>query len=168
MTKEDLVKKKEEISKLIQKLCAEKLNQEYADLCEKLLLKLSRKRVVPFATGKAEIWAVAIVHAIGYANFLYDPASEPHLKAEKLNAFYGTSGNSVSAKSKLIREMFKIRRFGSEFSTQRMRERNPFANFVMVDGLPTPISLLSPELQDLVRETRSRGNDIVFNHRTEE
>ena len=165
MTKEELVKKEAEILGLIQRLCEEKLDQEYAELCGKLLRKLGRKRAVPFVTGRPEIWAVAIIHAIGTVNFLYDRASDPHLTSEELNAFYGTSGNTISGKSKLIRDMFKLKYYDREFSTKRMRDKNPYDQFVLVDGLITPIDMLPPDIQELVRSTRAEGGDLSFRTR---
>ena len=168
MTKEELAKREAAILELIQKLCEEKLNPEYAELCEKLLRKLGRKRVVPFATGRPEIWAVAIIHAIGSVNFLYDRSVTPHLTVEELNAFYGTSGNTISAKSKLIRNMFKLYPYDREFSTRCMRDKNPYDRFVMVDGMIMSIDRLPEDMQELVRDTRAKGGDISFQTRQQQ
>lgn len=132
--KEKIQKRQEEILELIQAFCSAKLNDEYFELAEKLLQKLGRKRNVPFETGKVEVWAVAIIHAIGMVNFLFDPAQNPHVSAGEINAFFGTSQSTTTQKSKLIRDMFKLRHWDPEFSTQEMLRQNPFLKMAMLDG----------------------------------
>lgn len=50
--------------------------------------------------------------------------------------------------------------YDSEFSTTRMKENNPFNNLVSLDGLLLPISILPPEVQEMVRNARADGLDI--------
>jgi hypothetical protein len=50
--------------------CDAYLDEDYKQLCEKLIRKMSRKRNVPFLSGRIEIWAAAIIHALGSINFL--------------------------------------------------------------------------------------------------
>jgi hypothetical protein len=72
MTKEEIKLKEKELHDLTGQFCAKYLNDEYFELCEKLIQKLARKRDVPFKRGKAEIWAAAVIYTIGSINFLYD------------------------------------------------------------------------------------------------
>ena len=72
-----------------------------------------------------------------------------------------TTGN----KSKQIRDLLKLDRWDKEFSTRRMSESNPFANFVMVDGLIVPVDTLSEQYQIAVRQARAEDNDISFTTR---
>ena len=60
-------------------------------LCEKLIRKMSRKRNVPFLSGRMEIWAAAIIHALGSINFLFDPNFEPYIGAADISDYFGTS-----------------------------------------------------------------------------
>ena len=56
----------EKMQKLIEmtaRFCDEHLDEEYKQLCEKLIRKMSRKRNVPFLSGRIEIWAAAIIYA---------------------------------------------------------------------------------------------------------
>ncbi|NOR78038.1 MAG: hypothetical protein GQ523_06390 [Methanophagales archaeon] len=55
-------------------------------LCEKLIRKMSRKRNVPFLSGRMEIWAVAIIHALGSINFLFDTSKEG---SQKVKMYWG-------------------------------------------------------------------------------
>ena len=43
-----------------------------------------------------------------------------------------------------------------------MTEDNPFNNMVMVDGFIVPLHTLPVDLQEMVKEARSRGEDIEF------
>ena len=64
--------------------------------------------------------------------------------------YFGTSKSTVSQKAKLIRDMFKMGYWDKEFSTNRMREDNPFSDLVMVDGLMVNIRSLPLEIQEVI------------------
>jgi hypothetical protein len=107
-------------------------------MSRKLLDKMSRKRQVPFLYGRLEIWAAAVVYALGQTNFLFDKSFEPYVSATDLCNYLGTSQSTTSQKAKIIRDMFKMRYFDEEFSTERMLKENPFNEFVTIDGLIVP------------------------------
>ena len=115
--------------------CDEHLDEEYRNLCEKLIQKLSRKRNVPFVYGSEEIWAASVVHAIGRINFLFDKSFRPYASAEDINTYFGTSKSTVSQKAKIIRDVLRLQYWDDEFSTEYMRKNNPFANLTMINGL---------------------------------
>ncbi|WP_277631606.1 DUF6398 domain-containing protein [Avrilella dinanensis] len=163
MDKEKITEKQKKILDLAGSFCTQKLDDDYFQLAEKLIKKLGRKRNVPFATGKEEIWAAATVHALGTVNFLFDKSFDPYVSVDDINNYFGTNKSTVTAKSKLIREMLKMERFGGEFSTQRMEEENPFNNMVIVDGMIYPLSALPPEYQEMVKQARKEGKNISFN-----
>ena len=58
--------------------------------------------------------------------------------------------------------MFDMWHFSPEFSTEKMSKDNPFNNMVMVDGFIVPIDTLPVDLQEMVKEARSRVEDIEF------
>lgn len=124
--KEKIQKRQEEILELMQGFCAAKLDEEYSELAEKMLKKLGRKKHIPFETGKVEIWAAAIIHALGTINFLFDKSQTPHCKQRDIYAFFGTKESTVGNKSKEIRDMFKLRHWDDEFSTHDMLQNKPF------------------------------------------
>src|SRR5207244_4967729 len=83
---QDKVTVQEYTEKLIQMtngFCESYLDEEYKALCEKLIRKMSRKRVVPFLSGKIEIWAAGVVYALGGINFLFDKSSKPYARSEE-------------------------------------------------------------------------------------
>ncbi|MHA1661509.1 MAG: DUF6398 domain-containing protein, partial [Promethearchaeota archaeon] len=101
-------KKKQELIELTNEFCDAYLDDEYIQLCEKLIIKMSRKHVVPFLRGRMEIWAAAIIHAIGSINFLFDYNSNPHASRDDISNYFGTSKSTISQKAKIIRDMFNM------------------------------------------------------------
>jgi len=135
----------EKMQKLIEmsaEFCNNYLDEDYKQLCEKLIRKMSRKRNIPFLSGREEIWAASIIHAIGSINFLFDKSFKPYATVDDISNFFNTSKTSVSQKAKLIRDMFKLRHYDEEFSTTRMKENNPFKDLIMVNGFIVPKSFL--------------------------
>ncbi len=167
MTKEEIKKKEKKLLKLTGSFCSQKLDDNYYQLCEKLILKLGRKRDIPFKSGKIEIWAAAIIHAIGSINFLFDKSFEPYATAEQISEFFGTKKSTVSNKARQIKDMLKLRYYDSNFSTQNMIENTPFNNMVMVNGLIVPLSSIPVNLQETVKKERAEGRDIEFTNQQE-
>ena len=162
MTKEEIKNREKQLLELTGAFCTQSLDDDYYKLCEKLILKMGRKRDVPFKRGKIEIWAAAVVYAIGSINFLFDKSFEPFMTAEQISEYFGTKNSTVSNKARQIKDMFGMRHFSPEFSTQHMNESNPFNNMVMVDGLIVPLSSIPEDLQEMVRKERAEGRDIEF------
>ncbi|HJH31458.1 MAG TPA: hypothetical protein C5S50_04620 [Methanosarcinaceae archaeon] len=131
--------------------CDEYLDEEYEHLCDKLIKKMGRKRNVPYLSGKMEIWAAAIVYALGQMNFLFDKSTTPFASADDICNYFGTSKSTTSQKSKLIRDMFKMRYFDDEFSTSSVLKNSPYSDFVMMSDLIVSNYELPPELQDLLQ-----------------
>ena len=165
MTKEEIKERQEQLLEMTGTFCSRKLNDDYAQLCDKLIKKMGRKRDVPFQRGKPEIWAAAVIYAIGSINFLFDKSFEPYLTPDQICDYFGTKNSTVSNKAREIKEMFKMWYYSPEFSTNRMKENNPINKMVMVDGFIVPMDTLPANLQKIVIEARERGEDIVFNTR---
>lgn len=165
MTKEEIKNKEKKLLELTGSFCTQKLDDDYYQLCEKLILKLGRKRDVPFKSGKTEIWAAAVIHAIGSINFLFDKSFEPYVTAEQISDYFGTKKSTVSNKARQIKDMFKLGYYDTNFSTQKMTENNPFNDMVMVNGLIVPLSSIPEDLQEVVRKERAEGRDVEFTTR---
>ncbi|WP_396170630.1 DUF6398 domain-containing protein [Flavobacterium sp.] len=165
MTKQEIKEKEAKLLEITGAFCAQKLDDEYFYLCEKLIKKMGRKRDVPFQRGKLEIWAAAIVHAIGSINFLFDKSFKPYITSDQISEYFETKNSTVSNKAREIRDMFNLSYYSPEFSTQKMNGSNPFNNMVMVDGFIVPLSTLPDNLQQQVREARAIGRDIEFSTR---
>lgn len=79
MDKTELKARENEIVKMVTEFCNEKIDAEYASLCEKMVHKLGRKRNNPLERGRLEIWAAAVVYTVATMNFLFDKSFEPYL-----------------------------------------------------------------------------------------
>ncbi|MEL6837520.1 MAG: DUF6398 domain-containing protein [Bacteroidota bacterium] len=163
MSKEKLKERSEAIRELATSFCAQHLDEDYFELVEYVILKLSRKRPSPLLRGKLEIWAAGAVHAIGQVNFLYDKSFEPYISFTDLNKYFGTKSSSVGNKAADIRKMFKMDRYSNfEFMTKGIKENHVLYNSVMVNGLIVPLSSIPEEYQIMVREAREKGEDLQF------
>ncbi len=161
MTKEDIKNRENELLMLTHSFCNQKLDEEYDALCKKLVLKLGRKREVPFKRGKLNIWAAAVVHTIGFINFLFDKSTQPYASAAQICEFFDVKTSTVSAKSRQIRNLLNITYFDADFSTQSITDMNPFNNLVMVDDMLVPLDALPDDMQDMVKEIKANGGDIT-------
>ncbi len=161
-SKQEIKEKEQKLLELTSAFCAQNLDDEYFALCEKLIKKIGRKRDVPFERGKLEIWAAAVVYAIGSINFLFDKDTHPYVKAEQISEYFGTKNSTVSNKAREIKDMFHMGLFSPEFSTQSMEQTNPFKEMVMVNGFIVPLETLPDEYRQMVREARAEGDDIEF------
>lgn len=132
--------------------CDAYLDEDYKQLCEKLIRKMSRKHNVPFLSGRMEIWAASIIYALGQINFLFDKSFKPYVSSNDISNYFGTSKSTVSQKAKVIRDMFNMRYWDEEFSTTYIKEQNPFSNLVMINGIIVDIHTLPPEIQRIMRQ----------------
>jgi len=134
MDKETIIIKQKEIIHLAKTFCDEYLDEDYAELSEKLICKLGRKHTVPFVTGKTAIWAAAVIHALGTINFLFDKSFEPYVSTGVVNDFFGTKQATVGNKSKQIRDLLKLGHWDAEFSTKHMKKSNPYKDLMKSFG----------------------------------
>jgi len=162
MNKAKLKERESKLLELTGTFCQQKLNDEYFQLSEKLIKKLGRKRNVPFESGKIEIWAAAIIHALGLINFLFDKSGDPFVAVNEINNFFGTKQSTVTGKSKQIRDLLKLSYFDKDFSTGKMIINNPLNDMVMVDGFIVPLDSLPEDMQRMVEQARTEGRDIEF------
>ncbi len=139
---EKVNEKKAQLLQLTTDFSQQYLNKEYEAVIVKLIDKMARKRDVPFVTGKIEIWAAAVIHALGTINFLFDKASQPYVSVNDICEFFNTKQSTTSQKSKKIRDMFNMAYFDSEFSTKTVDQNSPFNQLTMVDGFIIPKNML--------------------------
>jgi len=165
MDKQHIQERQQKILDLVREFCGKKLNEEYFELSERLVQKLGRKRNVPFTTGQPQVWAAAIIHALGTINFLFDKSFDPYVSIDEINDFFGTTKSTTGNKSKQIRDLLKLDRWDKEFSTKRMSGSNPFANLVMVNGLIVSVDSIPEEYQEMVREAKAQGKNVSFTTR---
>ena len=127
--------------------CRDHLNDEYAMLCRNLAATLARKRPSPLLRGKLETWAVGIIRTIGWVNFLDDSSQKPHLKLPFIDKAFGVAESTGQGKSKLIRNMLKIRTFDPNWTLPSRLDDNPMVWMVSVNGFIMDIRTAPRELQ---------------------
>jgi hypothetical protein len=138
----------DEIVGITDSVCLSLLDEEYADLARRAVAKLARKRPSPLNAGRRASWAAGVVHALGYVNFLSDPASEPYVTADQLSAAFGVAKSTMSSKAKQVRDLLRISYFSSEFQRADMVAKNPLAWIIEVNGLAVDARRLSPDIQE--------------------
>jgi hypothetical protein len=124
---------------IIKQFCDENLNEEYYELSVKLATKIAKKRPSPLLSGKATTWAAGIIHVIGLVNFLFDKSQIPHIQSADIVSWFKLSSSTISAKSKVIRDMFNIDQCDPTWTLPSKMDDNPIIWMVMVDGFVVDI-----------------------------
>lgn len=137
-----------EIMALMDAVCAEHLNDEYATVCRQMAATLARKRPSPLASGRANTWAAAIVHTVGSVNFLFDKSQTPHIRADELAAVFGVSKSTAGNKSKEIKDMLNINLFDSNWTLPSRMDSNPLAWMISVNGLIVDVRSMPRPVQE--------------------
>jgi len=150
--------KAQQLISLTTEFCEQHLDDEYEQLCEKLIRKMSRKRNVPYLFGKIEIWAAGVIYALGQINFLFDRSFEPYATPDDICNHFGTNKSTTSQKAKVIRDMFKMTYWNDDFSTERNKKDNPFDNLMMINGLIVPIDIFESESQEEQEEDEDKDD----------
>lgn len=128
-----------ELLDMLRSFCRQYLDADYEHLCSKMVLALSRKRTVPYVTGKngkLESWAAGIVCVVGGMNFLYDKSFEPYIRQDDICKHLGVSLSTVSSKATEIRRMLKLEQvaiFQEEYATKHIKEFNPLRKIRMTE-----------------------------------
>ena len=105
-----------EVTSFTDKVCSDRLTEEYAQLARDAASALCRKRPSPVRNGQPEGWACGIVYALGYVNSLFDKNDEPYIGAADLCAAFGVSEGTEAARSKAVRDVLKMRRMDAKWS----------------------------------------------------
>jgi len=142
----------EDIIALTDKVCADHLNQEYAQLSRQMAAVLSRKRPSPLVSGKPESWACGIVYALGQVNFLFDRSQTPSMSAQDLAALFGVSQQTAGNKAKQIRDLLKINRLDWTWMLPSRQDDSPLAWMISVNGYIVDARYVSREVQELAFE----------------
>ncbi|MCL2116132.1 MAG: type I-E CRISPR-associated protein Cse1/CasA [Methanobrevibacter sp.] len=141
--KEEIKAKEKQLLDMVGSFSEEHINEEYRELCGSLVKKMGRKHDVPFKRGKIEIWASAVIYAVGQINFLFDKSFEPHVSPDEICDYFKTKKSTVSDKARKIRDMFNMGYYDEEFSTEDMKDSNPMKDMVFTeDGFIVPKSML--------------------------
>ena len=136
-----------DIVEIVRAFCNEHLDIEYCQMIVKLVAKISRKKPSPILWGKANTWAAGATHTIGTVNFLFDKTQKPHVSFQTLADWFKLSKSIISAKSKEIRDMFKIAQLEPEWTLPSKMDMNPMVWMIMVNGFMVDVRKESYDLQ---------------------
>jgi hypothetical protein len=75
------------------------------------------------------------VYALGQANFLSDPASEPCVTADQLSEAFGVAKSTMGSKARQVRDLLRISPFSPEFQRADVARRNPLVWIIEVNGV---------------------------------
>ncbi len=120
-----IAKREQFLIEMTSEFCESYLDNEYKKLIEKLIRKMARKKNVLFLSGNLKTWAAALIHAIGTINFLFDKSFTPYVSVGDIASHFNVSKSTVSQKSKIIRDTFKLTYFDKEFSTEKVKKDTP-------------------------------------------
>lgn len=137
MDKQQLKEREAKVIELAVAFCNERLDEECAELCTKLVQKLGRKRSCPLQSGRLEIWAAAAVYTICSVNFMLTKDSRLNTSSSEIAEYFGASASTLTQKSKLIRDLLGINFFDPEFSTEEVVAQNPFSRLRLDNGFFT-------------------------------
>lgn len=125
----------ERVIAVTDQVCLDHLDDEYAELCRRLVAKLARKRPTPLARGDLRIWAAGVVYAIGQLNFLFDRAQTPHVTADELSRLLGVKKTTMANKAGIIRKSVSLAPFDPELCRQEITNSNPLNWLLQVNGI---------------------------------
>ena len=128
--------------------CRAHLDEEYAQLSRKIAAALCRKRPSPLAAGKSQVWACAIVYALGSVNFLWDKTQTPHLRADELCRLFGVSKSTAGNKARTVMDALKMGPFDPRWFRPSRLDENPIAWLITVDGLILDARRAPREIQE--------------------
>lgn len=143
-----------EILDIADQVCLACLDDEYAQLCARLVARLSRKRPSPLVRGDVRIWAAGALYALGRINFLFDPSQQPHASADQLTESLGVVKSTMANKGALIQKTLDLGVYEPELTRRSMLERHPLTWLVEVNGFVVDARTLPVEIRD---EARKRG-----------
>lgn len=140
-----------ELVELTDAFCAERLDDEYRDVCRLLAADLCHEGT-PAARGKREGWACGVAYTAGWVNFLTDPASEPHLRADEIAEWFGVSEATMHAKARVLRDGLELTRLDPDYCVASRLATNPFVWLFEIGGVPVDVRYAPRDVQQAMFE----------------
>lgn len=137
-----------EIVAITDRFCERRLNDEYREVCRRLLTCLCQpdSRV---QRGKPQSWAAGVVYEVGQVNFLTDPSFEPFVKSEEIAKGCGVSVATMHNKGRDIREAFGLTQLDVDFVVPSRLQDNPLVWMMeLPNGMIVDLRNLPAELRN--------------------
>lgn len=125
----ELQKRRESIQSAILGFCNTKLGEEYARVCT-LLLDEAWKCGLMLDRSKEKSWAAGIVQAAAVINFLYDPAMQPHMRAEDIAQHFGVSSSTMSSKGNAVMDVLGAFPLDPRYCIASLLKGNPLVQIM--------------------------------------
>ena len=145
---EAMQQKLDEIIAILDRICHQHLNQEYADMSKAMAEAMSQMRPSPLERGRADSWAASIVYALGRINFLFDAAQIPHMKPADLCALFEVSQRTVSSKAKVVMDALDMLKPYPDWILPSRVKGNPLTWMLAIDGMIMDIRHAPREAQE--------------------
>ena len=100
--------KQEKLTQMVGEFCDEYLNDEYKDICQKIIEDMAKGKSVYFERGKLEVWASAIIYAVCQINSVFDETSEVHITRKDILNHFNTKQSVVSRKAINLRNIYNL------------------------------------------------------------
>ncbi|TWU00384.1 Plasmid pRiA4b ORF-3-like protein [Botrimarina colliarenosi] len=123
----------EDLVRLTDEFCNERLDDEYQQLCRQMAVALCQKGS-PVVRGKREGWACGIVYTVGWVNFLQDASFQPHVRSEEIAERFSVSMATMHNKAKVLREGLDVVQLDPDWSVPSRLKDNPFVWLVEMQG----------------------------------
>ena len=142
--------KQDKISSLVSGFCQNHLDDEYQRLCTDLFNGLLEYDPEVFKRGKEEIWAAAIVWAIGSVNFLDDKSFEPYSSLSDVCNHFNVSKSTVGQKASKIRDWFNMNYFNDKYQREDSQISELLGNLTITEnGLIVPVKPFKVENKEI-------------------
>lgn len=136
------------IKELLDRFCEAHLTAEWAEVCRRLADALASVDPSPLGGGRADTWAAGIARTVGWVNFLHDKTRQPSMRLAEIDAHFGVSTASGTAKSAAIRECLGIVPLDPAWSLREHVESNPMVWLLEIDGMVIDIRDAPIEMQE--------------------
>jgi hypothetical protein len=133
-------------------VCAEHLDDRFAELARFAAAALARKRPSPLEHGWANTWGCGIVYALCYVNFVFDEGHKPHLRPEDMYTAFGVAASTGLDRFKRVREALKMDRFDPDWYLPEQEAKDPLAWYITFDGAVVDARTMSREVQQAAYE----------------
>ena len=108
----------DEIILMIEEFSARYLDEEYMNLSVKLAHRLVETDGFSFGRDGPEVWACAIIFAVGQLNFLFEGRWDPYVDRDRLCGYFSATRIKINSRAKEIRRLLKLKLGDEEFSTE--------------------------------------------------
>ena len=142
----------QELTKLTDGFCLQYLNNEYKNLACYAAEALCRKKPSPLINRQLNTWACAIIHSLGFTNFLFDKNKKPFISHNDLADAFGLRKSTVRNKSRQVRELLKIHQFDHHWCLPSRLKDSAFVWMISFNDFIVDVRTMSREVQEIAFE----------------